>query len=404
MKPHQKKKYIYLGFFFSILSLIACSLSFFFLSEMKKMIETPLPYHHVNHFNKKYNLPNCHTAFSSNSFLMAIFPACHKTQASQYTTILPPLTFKINKKITPLPYAHFEVSNVYYHLKKGSSLREIAKQLNKQNIIAHPRLFIYLTHFLGYSKHLQSGEYLFQRNTPIPKVLQKLVQGHVIQYPFTIIEGSRLSDIFTSLNAEAKRLFLTKKLYFPPIPGAPSQENYEGYFYPDTYFFTKNTSSQALLKRANNKMREILSNAWQNRAAHLPYRSPYDALIVASLIEKETAFTAEKKLIAGVIVLRLEKRMPLQIDASVIYGLGKSATPPLKKKQLSIDTAYNTYLHAGLPPHPIAMPSKESIVAALHPDISQQYLYFVAKGDGSHVFSQNLAEQTKAINQYLKKK
>ena len=173
----------------------------------------------------------------------------------------------------------------------------------------------------------------------------------------------------------------------------------EGRFMPDTYHFPRGTTDVAFLQRAYETMSSRLDKEWVQRAQGLPYKRPYDALIMASIIEKETALPKERSAIAGVFVRRLERGMRLQTDPTVIYGLGKHFDGNLRRQDLSSDSPYNTYMHAGLPPTPIALPGRASLHAALHPALGDA-LYFVARGDGSHVFSSSLAAHNKAVRRY----
>ncbi len=178
-----------------------------------------------------------------------------------------------------------------------------------------------------------------------------------------------------------------------------SESHPEGLFFPDTYYFDRNTQDITVLKRAYESMHEKLEKAWLGRDDHLPYKSPYEALIMASIIEKETGKASERKMIAGVFINRLRIGMRLQTDPTVIYGLGDQYDGNIRRKNLESDTPYNTYTRAGLPPTPIAMPGLASIEAAMHP-AETKALYFVGKGDGSHVFSSTLAEHNRAVIKY----
>ena len=173
----------------------------------------------------------------------------------------------------------------------------------------------------------------------------------------------------------------------------------EGLFFPDTYYFPKGTTDIAFLQRAYQRLKVVLDEEWQQRDANLPYQNAYEALIMASIIEKETGLASDRGTIAGVFVRRLNKNMKLQTDPTVIYAMGKQYNGNIRKKDLDIDSPYNTYRHKGLPPGPIALASREAIHAALHPEDGKS-LYFVAKGDGSHYFSENLTEHNRAVAKY----
>ena len=182
------------------------------------------------------------------------------------------------------------------------------------------------------------------------------------------------------------------------IPSTP-----EGLFFPDTYFFEKHTSDVALLKRAYDKMQRVLQQEWLNKAEGLPFKTPYEALILASIVEKETAAAAERPIIAGVFTRRLEQNMLLQTDPTVIYGMGDSYQGDIGSQDLTTATPYNTYVISGLPPTPIAMPGRDAIYAALHPAQGDS-LYFVARGDGTHVFSATLKDHNLAVDSFQRNK
>ena len=173
----------------------------------------------------------------------------------------------------------------------------------------------------------------------------------------------------------------------------------EGLFFPDTYNFPKGTTDKAFLRRAYQRLHDVLDQEWQTRSENLPYKTPYEALIMASIIEKETGLASERSTIAGVFVRRLNKKMKLQTDPTVIYAMGKQFNGNIRKKDLSIDSPYNTYRYKGLPPSPIALVGRDAIHAALHPEPGKA-LYFVAKGDGSHYFSETLVEHNRAVAKY----
>lgn len=294
--------------------------------------------------------------------------------------------------------------DVYYDLKPGTSLTQVAKDFKKMHLIKHPYWFVLFTQLEGKSGQLQAGEYLFPQGATSGKVLDMLVKGLVIKRSLTIVEGWNITQTMQAVNSNP---YLKHTLNNIPQDGLLVALGYksssaEGMLYPDTYLFVRGTDDKVVLRKAYLRMQNILNKEWQNRADNLPYKTPYQALIAASLIEKETAIESEKPLVAGVIALRLEKNMPLQIDPTVIYGMGINYEGNISRKDLQTDTPYNTYTRRGLPPTPIAMPSESSIHAALHPNIEEGYLYFVATGDGSHRFSKTLKQQDKAVKAYLK--
>jgi len=283
----------------------------------------------------------------------------------------------------------------------GTSVRAIAAQLTTAGILTRPMPFI-LAELPPFNRPLlQAGEYQIPAGSSGMDLLQKLRLGWVIQHRLTIVEGWTFQQLAEVLNANP---YLKHTLsYQDPVAvmaalGRP-QASPEGLFFPDTYLFVKGTTDIAVLQRALMRMDKFMANAWPQRAPTLPYQNPYEALKAASLVEKESAYQAERPLIGGVIVLRLTKGMPLQMDPSVIYGLGAAYQGRLTHDDMRIDTPYNNYLYKGLPPTPIAFPSATAILAVLHPQVTDN-LYFVAKGDGTHVFSATLKDQDKAIVQY----
>lgn len=291
--------------------------------------------------------------------------------------------------------------NEIIYVPPGSSISSVAKTLETKGILKHPELFIILAKIEGKQKELKAGEYLVDSGITPKQLLTKFVQGKVIMRQFTIVEGWTLKQVFSSINANpylAHTLTSLSPLDFSKKMGSTS-DNYEGRFYPDTYLFAAGVPDVVILKKAFWAMEKSLEDLWKNRAADLPYDDSYSALIVASLIERETARGEERAKVAGVIVRRLKKNMLLQIDASVIYGLGDEYNGKLTRADLKKDTPFNTYMHAGLPPTPIAMPSLPSIYAALHPEPGDA-LYYVAKGDGTHEFTSTLEQHHEAVKKY----
>ncbi len=290
---------------------------------------------------------------------------------------------------------------VDYVLERGSSIKDLADDLYQSGVIARPDFLIALTYYRGAEKKIKAGEYNFQPGTKPEQLLTQIVNGEVVYRHFTIVEGWTFKQLLTALNNNA---YIKHELngsnailnssYLSFLSTKP-----EGMFLPATYPFTAGTTDVTILKKAYQNLTKQMTHAWQNRAPGLPYQSPYDALIAASLVEKETARPEERPLIAGVLQRRLQQNMPLQIDSTVIYGLGDSYMGKISLNDLRTDTAYNTYTRRGLPPTPIAMPSMASVIAVLHPDNSN-FIYFVAKGDGTHVFSASLQAQNQAVTLY----
>lgn len=283
----------------------------------------------------------------------------------------------------------------------GTSVRGIATQLTAVAVINSPAPFVLANLPPFARKPLQAGEYLIQPGMSGNHLLHMLRTGQVVKHRLTIVEGWTFAQLVQAINANP---YIQKTLdYAHPETILPALGRYanspEGCFYPDTYVFPKGTTDKVILGQALKRMERFWDVAWPSRDLGLPYQTPYDAMKAASLVEKESAYLPERPLIAGVIVLRLQANMPLQMDPSVIYGLGNHYQGNLTSNDMRLDTPYNNYLHRGLPPTPIAFPSASSMLAVVHPRIIG-VLYFVAKGDGSHVFSKTLMEQDKAIKQY----
>jgi len=292
-----------------------------------------------------------------------------------------------------------------YRFHAGASVKTLVNDLSTQKVIKHPMLFRLLVRLKGVTFKLKAGEYLFAKGTTPTQLLDQMAEGKgLVQHAFTIINGWNFRQLRAALDNEPALFHQTKNLDNAAIMkliGATGLDP-EGQFYPDTYFFIIDSSDVTVLKRAFRNMQAKLSQAWQTRAQDIPFSDPYAALIAASLIEKETSVDEERPIIAGVLVNRLKKQMLLQFDPTVIYGLGTQFDGKIYKKNLLANTPYNTYLHRGLPPTPIAMPSLKSIEAALHP-AEHHYYYFVAREDHkSHYFSETLAEHLARVAEVRK--
>ncbi|MGA9854199.1 MAG: endolytic transglycosylase MltG [Gammaproteobacteria bacterium] len=286
-------------------------------------------------------------------------------------------------------------------VQPGESLRLVAAHLHAQGVLPHPLDLVLLARLRGDADAIRAGEYLVEPGTSVAALLELLKSGKVVMHSLTLVEGWTFAQILMNVENDPSLSHTLDGVDATVVMSKLGHigENPEGRFYPDTYQFPKGTSDVAFLERAYRAMQEHLNTAWQVRAADLPYKSPYDALIMASIIEKETAQPQERGEIAGVFVRRLQKGMKLQSDPTVIYGLGAQYHGKITYKDLRTDTPYNTYTRNGLPPTPICMPSLASIEAALHPTPGDA-LYFVARGDGTHQFSATLAEQTAAVQKY----
>lgn len=288
---------------------------------------------------------------------------------------------------------------------QGMSVKQVATTLATQKLLHHPGLFTLLVRLKGLERNLKAGEYRITPGVTTPLLLlTKMARGDAVRHTFTIIEGWTFVQVLAALNSNPHVIHTIQNLTSAEIMTKISHpgELPEGRFAPDTYLFSGEIKDTKLLISAYNLMAKRLKKAWQNSDANLPYHCPYQALIVASLIEKETAIPAEKPLIAGVILRRWSNDRLLQIDPTIIYGLGDKYKGKLTKADYLKDSPYNTYTRRGLPPTPIAMPSESSIVAALQPIIGS-YLYYAAKGDGTHKFSAAMKEQEQAVKKYLRK-
>ncbi|KTD06424.1 periplasmic solute-binding protein [Legionella gratiana] len=283
-------------------------------------------------------------------------------------------------------------------LDRTATASQFVHTLKEKNLIPSRSPLLMVIRFTGLSSKLKAGIYQIKPGETALQLLHRVVDGDVLTQNFTIIAGTTQQKVTQDL---AKAAYLN----YQPGDWNDIQGNYsnaEGLLLADTYQYQGGSSSKSLLEQANRNLIIYLNKCWANRAPHLPYKNPYELLTAASIIEKETAIPQERKLIAGVMINRLNKNMPLQMDPTVIYGLGTAYTGKLSHDDMQIDSPYNSYRYRGLPPTPIAMVDKESLDAAAHPQLSN-YLYFVAKGDGTHQFSETYQQQKQAINQYKRK-
>lgn len=311
--------------------------------------------------------------------------------------MLTPLPIGQERLLRVLPGTHFET--VLQELSATGDLGQPAAAVSRRLLA---RVYARLTR-LG--TRLQVGEYPLASGDSLFAVLERLDRGEVMQRSFTLVDGWSFRQVRAAL-AVAPALTheldgmaetqVAKKLGL-------EQPRVEGWLAPDTYFYTLGSSDLDILRRAHAEQQRRLASLWQARAPDLPYTSPYDALIMASLVEKETAVKAEMPQIAGVFVARLEQGMKLQTDPTVIYAMGERYHGRIGYRDLKLDSPYNTYLHYGLPPGPIAMPGRQALEAALHPAATKA-LYFVARGDGTHVFSRTLEAHNAAVRQYQLKR
>lgn len=307
--------------------------------------------------------------------------------------------FMATELSVPEPGVQFEIAS-------GSSFSAVTRQLVEQGLIEDDRWIRLYARWSGAASSVQAGDYLIEPGATPASLLQQFTSGDVRLYSFTIIEGWNNRDLLAALHANEA---ITASMTEEDWPGLLSElgasvVHPEGLFLPETYRFPRNTTDRELLSQAYAMMQTVLAEEWRVRDESAGVKTPYEALILASIVEKETARADERQRIAGVFTRRLAKRMRLQTDPTVIYGLGPQFNGNLTRRDLQTDTPYNTYTRHGLPPTPIAMPGRAAIHAALHPAPGKE-LYFVATGlgDGSHSFSVTKAEHDAAVAAYLRR-
>jgi UPF0755 protein len=290
-------------------------------------------------------------------------------------------------------------------IQPKSGLKSIANQLVQQGVLTEPWRFIIIAKALHKESYLQAGDYTLNRNVTPYQLLLSLNHGKATQGSVTFIEGRTFAQMRNKLEKnDAVKQTITVLSESEILRKIGSEYTVaEGLFFPDTYYFDRNTADTVMLQRSYDAMKSKLNDAWNKRAPGLPYKNSYQALIMASIVEKETGKASERPMIAGVFINRMRIGMRLQTDPTVIYGMGAQYNGNIRKKDLIADTPYNTYTRNGLPPTPIAMPGLASIEAALHPT-NTKALYFVGKGDGSHAFSNSLEEHNRAVVKYQLKK
>jgi len=296
---------------------------------------------------------------------------------------------------------------VTINLKPGSSIRTLSNQLGGLGLLEHPDYFLIWGRLSGKATRLQAGEYVFSPGQSLAGLIDDMVSGRVKQYSLTLVEGWTFREFLQALAANDAVEHTLEGVPYDDVMQTLgyTDQHPEGRFFPDTYFIYKNTKDTDVLKRAYQQMEDHLNSLWSRRDDDLPFKTPYEALIMASIVEKESAVPDERPVIAGVFINRLRKGMRLQTDPTVIYGIGEAYDGDIRFKDLRTDTPYNTYTRKGLPPTPIAMPGIGALEAVMHP-ADTGYFYFVATGDGSgeHVFSSTLEEHEKAVDKYQRKR
>ncbi len=294
-----------------------------------------------------------------------------------------------------------QTGDAIFTIERGQSLRSFAEQLHGAGIVEEPYSLLALAHWNGLATRIKAGQYRLDEGISLRGVLDKLVSGDVVVYQVRFIEGWTFREMLAELSRHGELENLTVGLDDAEIMerlGTPDLHP-EGRFFPDTYQYIAGDSDLDILRRAFHAMTVILDEEWQGRSEDLPLDDPYQALILASIVEKETGLGAERGQIAGVFVNRLNRNMRLQTDPTVIYGIGEGFDGNITRRDLRTDTPYNTYTRRGLPPTPIAMPGRDAIRAAVRPE-STRSLYFVSRGDGSHHFSEDLEAHNAAVRKY----
>ena len=290
-----------------------------------------------------------------------------------------------------------------YDVRPGASLSTVARELGAAGVLPQPLALVALARYEGVDRAIKAGSYELEPGVTLPRLLAKLTQGDVTQASVVFIEGATFADVKRVLRAHPGVKNTVLDLPDGELMtrlGAPGVAP-EGRFFPETYFFAAGSTDLAILARAKHTMDRRLAAAWEQRATGLPLKSPDEALIVASIVEKETGKPVDRPLIASVFVNRLRKGMRLQSDPTTIYGMGEKFDGDLRRRDLETDTPFNTYTRDGLPPTPIALPSQAAIDATLNPPATE-YLYFVARGDGTSKFSASLPEHNRAVSRYQK--
>jgi UPF0755 protein len=298
----------------------------------------------------------------------------------------------------PLPQTPYD-----FEVRSGASLTSVARALHAAGVIPHPFALTGLARLTGVDRTIKAGSYEVEPGITLPRLLAMLTQGDVSQKAITIVEGTTFTQLKLLLKETddlAHRVVDLPDAELLARLGA-TESAPEGLFFPDTYYFAAGSSDLAVLQRAHRALEQRLAAAWARRAPNQPLASPYEALILASIVEKETGRAQDRPLVASVFINRLARGMRLQTDPTVIYGMGERFDGSLRKRDLETDSAYNTYVRTGLPPTPIALPSQASLDAVVDPPATP-YLYFVSRGDGTSQFSATLIEHNRAVAKYQK--
>ena len=298
----------------------------------------------------------------------------------------------------PLPQSPFE-----FEVRGGASLGSVARELEAAGALPRAWTLRLLARWRGQDRAIKAGSYAIESGITLPELLSTLTAGDVTQSAFVIVEGATFAEVRKAMRDSPALRNTVLDLADAELMGrlGAAVRSPEGAFHPDTYFFAPGNADVAVLKRALRAHEVRLAEAWARRAPDLPLKSPAEALVLASIVEKETGRASDRPLIASVFINRLRRGMRLQTDPTVIYGMGERFDGNLRKRDLEADTPWNTYTRDGLPPTPIAMASQASLAAVMNPPATE-FLYFVARGDGSSQFSTNLADHNRAVSKFQK--
>ncbi|WP_202304898.1 cell division protein YceG [Dryocola clanedunensis] len=308
-------------------------------------------------------------------------------------------------KVRQLANSHLTIKQeTIFTLKAGTGRLALGKQLYEEKLITRPRVFQWLLKVKPELANFKAGTYRLTPDMTVRDMLALLASGKEAQFPIRFVEGMRLSDWLKQMREAPYIKHTLKDDSYATVAEALKLEHAdwaEGWFFPDTWLYTANTTDVSLLKRAHERMKKAVQEAWDGKADGLPYKTQNDLVTMASIVEKETAVASERDRVASVFINRLRIGMRLQTDPTVIYGMGENYNGKLSRKDLETPTPYNTYVISGMPPGPIAIPSAASLQAAAHP-AKTPYLYFVADGKGGHTFNTNLASHNQAVQVYIK--
>lgn len=315
------------------------------------------------------------------------------------------LAFWLLPQLQQIYHAPIHTTASSYTVPSGSHMGRIAKDFAAQGWVENADVLRHWYRVKGLAHQVRAGEFPLHSGDTVADLMQRIIDGEVVQYSVTVVEGMRFRDFRNALASAEALTPSTRDWTDAQIMAAldAEQSHPEGQFFPDTYFYSRGDTDLSVLRRAYLRLQQTLAQEWQQRDKDLPLKTPYEALILASIIEKETGLPEEREAIAGVFVRRLNKGMKLQTDPTIIYGMGDRYKGNIRRADILEATPYNTYVIKGLPPTPIALPGAAAIRATLHPAAGEA-LYFVATGDGGHYFSATLEEHNRAVRKYQLKR